>query len=67
MIKAFGFCFKADFTTFLNFLSAFSVTEQVLITYIAAFSSKATRSKPSVVKFREIVAVSEKLSLHPNV
>jgi deoxyribodipyrimidine photolyase-related protein len=31
----------------VNCLSAFSVTEHVLITYISATSSKSTRSKPS--------------------
>jgi hypothetical protein len=38
-----------------------------LITYISAFSEKATRSKPSFTNPLAIVEVSEKLSLQPRV
>ena len=51
----------------LKRLSALSVTEHVFITYISAFSSNSTRSKPSLVKVLAIVDVSEKFNLHPKV
>ncbi|CEN41530.1 exported hypothetical protein [Capnocytophaga cynodegmi] len=66
-MKALSFVFRALRTICLNCLSAFSVTEQVFITYISAGCSKSTRSNPSVSKLRAMVEVSEKFNLQPNV
>ena len=52
---------------YLNFLSALSVTEQVFITYTSATLLKLTFSNLFISSSLEIVAVSEKLSLQPNV
>jgi hypothetical protein len=67
MINAFEFTESACFTIDLKRLSAFSVTEHVLITYISADSEKSTFSKPLDSKSLAIVDVSEKFNLHPNV
>src|SRR6185436_2143414 len=54
-------------TIWRHSLSALSVTEQVLITYTSAWSSNSFFSNPSFSSIREMVEVSEKLSLQPNV
>ena len=55
------------FIACLHFLSAASVTEQVLITYTSAFELAGTLSNFSVGNDLEIVDVSAKLSLQPSV
>ena len=58
-INALGEILSASFTTFLHFLSAFSVTEQVFITKISGVSVKSTVLKPDLLNKRPIVDVSE--------
>jgi hypothetical protein len=58
-MNAFGDILSASLTIFLHFLSAFSVTEQVLITYTLGVSVKSTVSKPACVNRRPMDDVSE--------
>ena len=55
------------FIACLHFLSAASVTEHVLITYISAFELAGTLSNFSSGNDLEIVDVSAKFSLQPSV
>ena len=57
----------ASRTIFLHFLSAFSVTEQVLMIKISGESVKLTFWYPFDSNILDRVDVSEKLSLHPSV
>ena len=66
-LLAWLFIFSAFLTNCLHFLSAFSVTEQVLITKTSGASLKSTRANPSSSNIRATVDVSEKLSLQPKV
>ena len=65
--KPSGFDFIARFTNCRHFLSAFSVTEHVLITKTSGAASKSTFAKPASWRVLPIVEVSEKFNLHPNV
>src|SRR5450759_4334751 len=66
-MNASGERFINFFIACLHFLSAASVTEQVLITYISAIEFAGTLSNFSSGNDLEIVDVSAKLSLHPSV
>ena len=59
IIFDFGLFFFALLTKYLNSLSAFWVTEHVLITYISAFSLNETLLYPLFSKSLEIDDVSE--------
>ena len=66
-INASGEFFFAFLIILLHSLLAFSVTEQVLITYKSAFFSNSVLVKPILTNCLPMVEVSEKLSLQPNV
>ena len=58
---------RRDLINLFAFLSAFSVTEQVLIMYISAISFISTQDNPYSTRPWVIIEESAKLTLHPNV
>ena len=66
-MKAFAFNLLTLLTKFLNFLSAFSVTEQVLKTYMSAISLGLTLLYLLKLNFFAICSVSVKFNLQPRV